>query len=146
MAPPADDDVVRSVLELRSWAVVGCSPDPERPSHGVAEFLLQQGKQVIPVNPACDTILDQRCYPTLADVPAHVAVDVVDMFRRSELVGQHIDEAIARGVSAVWTQLGVVDLDAAARAREAGLLVVLDRCPRIEWPRLFPAGEGGGGS
>jgi uncharacterized protein len=148
MAALADDEVVRSVLELPSWAIVGCSPDPQRPSHGVAEFLLRHGKQIFPVNPACETILEQRCYPTLGDVPAEVRVDVVDLFRRSELVGHHIDEAIERGVGAVWTQLGVVDRAAAARARAAGLFVVVDRCPRIEWPRFLPAArstdDGGG--
>lgn len=142
-----DDDVVRRVLSMETWAVVGCSPDPERPSYGVAAFLLAQGKRVIPVNPACATILDQPCYPTLAEIPAEEQVDVVDLFRRTELVGPHVDEAVARGASAVWMQLGVIDLDAADRARAAGLDAVVDRCPRIEWPRLFPrsGGASGGG-
>ncbi|MGK2949971.1 MAG: CoA-binding protein [Acidimicrobiales bacterium] len=146
MAPSGDDDVVRRVLSMETWAVVGCSPDPDRPSYGVAAFLLAQGKRVIPVNPACTTILDQPCYPTLEEIPADVPVDVVDLFRRTELVGPHVDEAVSRGVSAVWMQLGVIDLAAAERARVAGLDVVVDRCPRIEWPRLFPrSGDTSGG-
>lgn len=142
MAPSADDEVVRRVLSLETWAVVGCSPDPDRPSYGVAAFLLAQGKRVVPVNPACATILEQPCYPTLEAIPADVPVDVVDIFRRTELVGPHVDEAISRGAGAVWMQLGVLDLDAADRARAAGLAVVVDRCPRIEWPRVF-SGTGG---
>jgi len=142
VAFPADDDLVRRVLELETWAVVGCSNDPDRPSYGVAAFLLAQGKQVIPVNPACERILDQPCYPTLGAVPDDVAIDVVDLFRRTELVAPHVDEAIERGVAVIWMQLGVVDLDGAGRAQTAGLAVVVDRCPRIEWPRLFPGGPG----
>ncbi len=146
MAAPADDDVVRRVLALETWAVVGCSPDPERPSYGVAAFLLAQGKRVIPVNPACATILDQPCFPTLAEIPADLTIDVVDLFRRTELVAPHVDEAIARGAQAVWMQLGVLDLESADRARAAGLDVVVDRCPRIEWPRLLPGGDAPGGA
>jgi uncharacterized protein len=143
--PSADDDLVRRVLSMETWAVVGCSPDPERPSYGVAAFLLAQGRRVIPVNPACTTILDQRCYPTLGEIPADVPVDVVDLFRRTELADPHVDEAIERGVAAVWMQLGVLAHEAAARARAAGLDVVVDRCPRIEWPRLFPQQGGAPG-
>lgn len=124
------------MLDLRTWVVVGCSADPQRPSHGVARFLLEAGKVVVPVNPACDELLGQPCYPSLAEVPAEVDVDVVDLFRASDLVGRHVDEAIERGARAVWLQLGVVDEAAAARAEAAGLDVVMDRCPRIEAPRF----------
>ena len=101
-----------------------------RDSHGVAAFLQRRGKRVIPVNPnaAGTEILGETC---LATVPE--AVDVVDIFRRSEAAGAHVDEAIAVGAKAVWLQLGVLDDAAAARARAAGLLVVMDRCPKIEW-------------
>jgi predicted CoA-binding protein len=144
-APTPDDDVVRRVLELETWAVVGCSNDPQRPSYEVAAFLLAKGKRVIPVNPACEEILDQRCYPTLAAVPDDVEIHVVDLFRRTELAGAHVDQAVARGVAAVWMQLGVLALDAAGRARAAGLDVVVDRCPKIEWPRHFPRAGGTAG-
>jgi predicted CoA-binding protein len=115
---------------------VGCSPDTGRASNGVAQFLLARGYRVIPVNPeaGCEEILGQRCYPDLASVDE--PIDVVDIFRRSELAGVHVDEAIAIGAKAVWLQLGVVDEAAAARAREAGLDVVMDRCPKIEFPGL----------
>ena len=127
---------VSDVLQLTSWAVVGCSPDRFRDSHGVARFLQERGKRVIPVNPqACPgEILGEPCFPDLGSVQE--PVEVVDIFRRSEFAGAHVDEAIAIGARAVWMQLGVIDEEAAARAREAGLLVVMDRCPKIEWPRV----------
>jgi predicted CoA-binding protein len=129
------DEVIRSVLESRrTWAVVGCSPDPARDSHRIARMLQSRGYRVIPVNPSCDSLLGVRCYPTLGDIPG--PVDVVDIFRRSSEAGAHVDEAIAVGASAVWMQLGVIDEAAASRARAAGLDVVMDRCPAIEMPRL----------
>jgi predicted CoA-binding protein len=130
------DDEVRQILEqFTTWAVVGCSPDPRRDSHGVAAFLQERGKRVVPVNPnACPgEILGQTCHPDLGSIGE--PVEVVDIFRRSEHAGTHVDEAIAIGAKAVWMQLGVVDEGAAARAREAGLLVVMNRCPKIEWAR-----------
>ena len=110
--------------------MVGCSPDPVRDSHGVAAFLQRKGKHVIPVNPNAEgrEILGETC---VASVPE--GVDVVDIFRRSDAAGAHVDEAIAAGAKAVWLQLGVIDEAAAGRARAAGLLVVMDRCPKIEW-------------
>jgi predicted CoA-binding protein len=133
-----DDDVIRRVLRHRVWAVVGCSPDPERPSNRVARFLLDHGKVVVPVNPACDRILERECYASLAGIPGEVGVEVVDLFRRSELAGRHVDEAIELRAVAVWMQLGVIDAEAAERGRNAGLDVIMDRCPAIEWPRLMP--------
>jgi uncharacterized protein len=91
---------------------------------------------VIPVNPNVDEVLGERAYPSLADVPAAEEVEVVDVFRRSEDAGAHVDEAIAAGASAVWLQLGVIDDAAIERARAAGLRAVMDRCPAIELPRL----------
>jgi predicted CoA-binding protein len=130
------DTIRRIATESQTWAVVGLSANQQRPSFGVAQFLLQLGYRVIPVNPraGCEAILGQPCYPDLASVPE--AIDVVDIFRRSEYAGDHIDEAIAVGARAVWTQLDVIDREAAQRAEEAGLLVVMDRCPKIEFPRL----------
>jgi predicted CoA-binding protein len=134
----ADDDTARTILEsFRTWAVVGLSPSKSRPSHGVARFLQGHGYRVIPVNPAApDTVLGERVYPSLGAVPAEEGVEVVDVFRRPSEAGRHVEEAIAIGARAVWMQLGVRDEAAAARARAAGLLVVMDRCPAVELPRL----------
>ncbi len=130
-------EVIRRVLtETRTWAVIGCSPDPGRDSHHVARVLQERGFRVIPVNPNADQILGERCYPSIAEIPAGESVDVVDIFRRADQAGAHVDEAIARGAGAVWMQLGVIDEAAAGRALEAGLDVVMDRCPAIELPRL----------
>jgi predicted CoA-binding protein len=133
----AAEDAIRTLLtETRTWAVVGCSPDPQRDSHRVAGVLQQRGFRVIPVNPGAREILGERCYASVADIPAGEGVDVVDIFRRSDQAGRHVDEAIAIGARGVWMQLGVIDGQAAQRARDAGLLVVMDRCPAIELPRL----------
>ena len=128
-----DDDIEFILRELRTWAVVVCSPSPWRDSHRVASRLMRKGYRVIPVNPEADTVLGERCHPVL---PAGEGIEVVDLFRRSSAVSAHVDEAIAIGAKAVWMQLGVIDSEAAARARAAGLRVVMDRCPAIELPRL----------
>lgn len=130
----ADDDIRALLGSPRTWAVVGCSPDGARDSHRIARLLLERGNRVIPVNPGADEILGQRCYPSLRDVPTDV--DVVDIFRRADQAGRHVDEAIEIGAPAVWMQLGVIDEAAAGRARGAGLTVVMDRCPAIELRRL----------
>src|SRR5215207_655767 len=133
LLPPTDE--IRAILTgARVWAVVGCSPSRHRDSHRIAALLQRRGHRVIPVNPAAHEILGERAYPRLADIPE--PVDVVDIFRRASKAGAHVDEAIAIGARAVWMQLGVVDDAAAARARAAGLAVVMDRCPAIELPRL----------
>ena len=121
-----------------TWAVVGASPDPSRPAHFVPSYMQARGFRIIPVNPsyAGDEILGERCYATLADVPEDVGVEVVDLFRRSHLVGPHIDEAIAVGARGVWMQVGIVNHEAALAAERAGLLVVMDRCPKMEIPML----------
>jgi len=117
------------------FAVVGASDKPWRASHEIMQVLQANGYEVIPVNPEIDEVLGMRAYPDLASIPDDVTVDVVDIFRRSSLAGGHVDEAIARGVKAVWLQLGVIDHAAAERARAAGLDVVMDRCPAIEFAR-----------
>jgi predicted CoA-binding protein len=114
--------------------VVGCSPDPGRDSHRIAALLQRRGFRIIPVNPAEDEILGERCFANVRDIGE--PVDVVDVFRRSEAAGEHVDEAIEIGARAVWLQLGVIDEAAAARARAAGLRVVMNRCPAIELPKL----------
>ena len=132
-----EEAVARRILEdNRTFAVVGCSPDPARASHSVASFLQSRGYRVIPVNPNCDEVLGERAYARLADIPAEENVEVVDVFRRSEHAGAHVDEAVEIGANAVWMQLGVIDHEAAERARRAGLRVVVNRCPAIELPRL----------
>jgi predicted CoA-binding protein len=130
-----DDDVDAILDGMRVWAVVGCSPDPSRDSHRIASLLQDRGCRVIPVNPAVDEVLGERCYPALTDIPASEGVEVVDVFRRSASAGAHVDEAIAIGARAVWLQLGVIDADAIERARAAGLRAVMDRCPAIELAR-----------
>jgi predicted CoA-binding protein len=131
----AHPDTIRSLLRTtRTWAVVGLSPDPTRDSHRIAALLQREGFKVIPVNPAETEILGERAYGSLTDIPE--PVDVVDIFRRADQAGVHVDEAIAIGARAVWMQLGVVDPAAARRANDAGLEVVMDRCPAIELPRL----------
>ena len=132
------DDIVALLRETRTWAVVGCSPDPGRDSHRIASLLQREGFRVIPVNPHVDgdILLGERCYTSLRDIPPDAGVEVVDIFRRAEEAGAHVDEAIAIGATGVWMQLGVIDEAAAARARAAGLRVVMDRCPAIELPRL----------
>jgi uncharacterized protein len=130
---PAVDDVRAILTGTRVWAVVGCSPDPGRDSHRIAAMLQRRGYDVIPVNPLATEILGERSHPK---VPVDAGVEVVDIFRRPSAAGAHVDEAIAIGAKAVWMQLGVVDEAAAERAREAGLRVVMDRCPAIELPRL----------
>jgi hypothetical protein len=133
-------EAIRTVLqECATWAVVGCSPDPGRDSHRIATLLQRRGKRVIPINPHAREILGEPAYRSRHELPAGTHVDVVDIFRRADEAGTHVDEAIAIGARAVWMQLGVVDHVAAARALEAGLLVVMDRCPAIEWPRLTAA-------
>jgi predicted CoA-binding protein len=135
MSAYAHPDTIRRLLtETRTWAVVGCSPSPDRDSHRIARLLQRHGMRVIPVNPAVQTILGERSYPSLSEIPE--PVDVVDIFRRADQAGVHVDEAIEIGAAAVWMQLGVIDETAAARARAAGLDVVMDRCPAIELPRL----------
>src|SRR3712207_2180715 len=133
-------DPARVILEsYKTFAVIGCSSDPWRASHGVAAFLQDRGYRVIPVTPFEKEILGERCYPDLASIPESEGVEVADIFRRSDAAGAHVDEAIAAGLKAVWMQIGVVDHAAAERARAAGLDVVMDRCPKIEYPRVFAA-------
>ena len=129
-----EEDVRFALEQTRTWAVVGCSPDPARDSHRIAALLQRRGFRVIPVNPNADEILGERCLASVHDIEE--PVDVVDVFRRSSEAGAHVDEAIAIGAKAVWLQLGVIDPAAAGRARAAGLRVVMDRCPAIELPRL----------
>jgi len=119
-------DTKEMLTKYRTVAVVGLSPDAGKPSHEVAAYLKRAGFRIIPVNPACQEVLGERCYPTLADVPGEV--EIVDVFRRSEFLPEIVEQAIAKGARVVWMQEGVVNEEAARRAGEAGLEVVMDRC------------------
>ncbi|MGW5347904.1 CoA-binding protein [Streptomyces sp. HUAS TT3] len=131
-----DPATIRRILtELGdTWAVVGLSNNQDRAAYGVARVLQRFGKRVVPVHPKAETVLGEQGYASLAEIPFEV--DVVDVFVNSALAGQVADEAVAAGAGAVWFQLGVVDEAAFARTREAGLEMVMDRCPAIEIPAL----------
>jgi predicted CoA-binding protein len=128
-------DEIRAILrDSKTVAVVGISDKPDRPSYYVSEYLQQHGYRIIPVNPTLTEVLGERCYATLREVPE--PVDIVDVFRRSEAVPPVVDEAIAIKAKTVWMQEGVIHEKAAAKARAAGLNVVMDRCILKEHARL----------
>lgn len=131
---PPDEVIDDILLRPRRIAVVGCSPDPARDSHRIALLLIARGHDVVPVNPRVAEVLGRPCYPDLRAVPG--GVEMVDVFRRSEHLAPLVDDAVAAGARILWTQLGVVDEAAAGRARAAGLTVVMDRCPAIEYRRI----------
>ena len=133
------DTEIRDILtNVQTIAVVGWSPNPDRPSHGVARFLAQQGYRVIPVNPgqAGQVVLGEVVRANLAEIEG--GVDMVDIFRRSEDAGAVVDQALAAfpNLKAVWMQLGVTDAEAAKRAEARGVTAIMNRCPAIEIPRL----------
>lgn len=132
---PSDADIRDILTSVKTIALVGWSPKPDRPSHRVAEFLKRKGYRVIPVNPghAGEQALGETVVASLAEAGP---VDMVDIFRRSEEAGAVADEAVRIGAKVVWMQIGVVDDAAASRARNAGLRVVMNRCPAIEIPHL----------
>lgn len=134
---PVDDiHSLRGILQrCRRIAVVGLSANWYRPSYFAAKYMQDHGYRIIPVNPACDEVLGQPCYPDLASIPG--PVDMVDVFRRSEDVPALVDAAIASGAGVLWMQIGVTNQDAAEQAEAAGMQVVMDRCVKIEHGRLF---------
>ena len=133
--PVTDEAELREILALDRVAVVGCSTTPGKDAHDVPEYLLDHGYDVIPVNPFADEIFGRDTYDSLADVEE--TVDVVDVFRPSDEVAGIVEEALGRhDVDVVWTQLGIADDEAAARAEDAGLRVVQDRCIKVEHGRL----------
>ena len=144
-----DHVVIRDLLRTpATWAVVGLSTNRARAAYSVAQFLkVELGMRVVPIHPRAETVLGSTGYATLADVPEGTPIHVVDCFVNSSRVGAVVDQAVAEkdrlSIAAVWLQLGVVDQAAARRARAAGLAVVMDACPRIEYPRLQP-GDGAG--
>jgi predicted CoA-binding protein len=136
-APQEDSDLqagpeeIKAILEeYRVVAVVGLSADPGRPSYRVAHYLKEHGYRIVPVNPGCQEILGEKCYPSLKEIP--FPVEVVDIFRQVEAIPGIVAEAIAKGAKVVWMQLGLVDQDSARKARDAGLKVVMDRCLKVE--------------
>lgn len=135
-----DDEAIAAILrDCKTIAVVGLSTRHDRPSHGVAEYLQAHGYRIVPVNPsyAGTSILGEPCHPTLQEAARAVGrIDIVDCFRRPETIPPLADEAIAIGACCLWMQLGVVNEGAAARAKAAGLLVVMDRCIKIEHMNL----------
>ncbi|WP_418333193.1 CoA-binding protein [Pseudothauera hydrothermalis] len=129
------DGLRRVLLECRTIAVVGLSANWHRPSFFAAQYMQARGYTIIPVNPAYDEILGQKCYPSLRDIP--VPVDMVDVFRKPAEVPPLIDDALAIGAKVFWMQLGVIHQEAARRAEAGGMRVVMDRCIKIEYARLF---------
>lgn len=128
----------RMLAEARTWAVVGLSGDPGRTAYSIASLLQERGKRIVPIHPVfadpgAPAVLGEQGYATLADVP--VEIDVVDVFRRSEAAGEFADQAVAVGAGGVWFQLGVVDQGAFDRTTAAGVPMVMDTCPAIEWRR-----------
>ncbi|WP_407273826.1 CoA-binding protein [Dickeya ananatis] len=131
-----DNDIKKLLTEVKTIALVGASDNPSRPSYGVMAYLLEQGYRVIPVNPglAGETLLGQNVYASLAEIPE--PVDMVDVFRQSNAAFEIAQGAIAIGARVLWLQIGVINEAAAVLAHDAGLSVVMDRCPKIEIPRL----------
>ncbi|WP_148614047.1 CoA-binding protein [Nocardioides rubriscoriae] len=119
--------------ECTTWAVVGLTANTDRTAYSIASLLQERGKRVVPINPGAVTVLGETGYASLADVP--FPVEVVDVFRRSEAAGEFADQAVAIGARGVWFQLGVVDEAAFERTRAAGVAMVMDTCPAIEWRR-----------
>jgi uncharacterized protein len=137
---PSDTEIRAILSKPTTVAVVGCSNDPDRDSLTIAKLLKTKGFHVIPVNPQLDPEalrdeLGERCYPDLDSIPG--PVEIVDVFRRPEYLPEIAEQAVKKGARILWGQLGVVNFDAADRATEAGLTVVMDRCPAIEYRRLF---------
>jgi uncharacterized protein len=125
----------RILLEYKRVAVVGLSADWSRPSYFAAKYLLDHGFDIIPVNPKYEEILGQKCYPDLKSIPE--PVDIVDLFQKAERAPAFVDEAISIKAKLVWMQLGIINEEAAQKARDAGLEVVMDKCMKIEYARLF---------
>jgi predicted CoA-binding protein len=134
-----DADIRKILADCETWAVVGLSNNTSRAAYGVARFLQSHGKRIVPVHPSASTVHGEKGYATLAEIP--FPVDCVDVFVRSQLAGDIADQAVGINAKAVWFQLGVVDQDAYVRTTAAGLTMVMNHCPAIEWGRLGPASE-----
>jgi predicted CoA-binding protein len=129
-----EDALIARLLQAQTWAVVGLRDNPARPAYGVARFLQQHGKRIVPVHQHPQDVYGETAYARLADIP--FPVDVVDVFVNSTRAGAIADQAVEIGAKAVWFQLGVIDDAAYQRVTAAGLEMVMNHCPAIEWPRL----------
>ena len=132
---PTQEQIEDLLKRVRTIAVVGLSPRPNRPSHRVAAQMQRFGYRIIPVRPAVDTVLGEKAYPSLEELPERI--DLVDVFRAPEYVDAIVDRCIALGLPAIWLQDGVVNVPAARRARDAGMFVVMDRCVYRDYLRFF---------
>lgn len=140
-ATPAGEDQIRELLaDSHLWFIVGLGDNPDRPAYRVAKFLQGLGKKIVPIHPRAQDVHGEPGFASIDEaVAVHGAPDVVDVFVRFDRAGEFADQAIDIGAKAVWFQLEVIDYDAAKRVHEAGLLMVMNRCPAIEYPRLFAA-------
>jgi len=136
--PLASNEQISELLtDTQLWFIVGLGDDPSRPAYGVAMVLQSHGKQIVPIHPRASTVHGEQGFTTIAEAAAvNGPPDVVDVFVRSDRAGEFADQAIEAGAKAVWFQLDVIDHDAALRVHDAGLLMVMDRCPAIEYRRL----------
>lgn len=132
------DEIKQILEETKTIAVIGCSPNPEKASNRVANYLKNAGYKMIPVYPKEDIILGEKVYRSLEDIPSDIKVDMIDIFRKPNVIASEVDKAIKRGdVQCIWTQLGLVNNEAAQIARDAGLKVVQNYCTKIEHANLI---------
>ena len=141
--PEGVTDVIHDIFtDYKTIAVVGLSAKPNRPSYGVAKFLQIQGYKIIPVTPTYDEVIGETAYPSLPEVPKDQVIEIVNIFRRPHHVPAIIDQAVQVGAKVVWMQLGIAHQEAAAKAREHGLQVVMNKCMKIEYERWVLNGNG----
>ncbi len=130
-------DIKRILEKAKTIAIVGLSPQKGRASNGIAEYLLNQGYRIIPVNPAFEEILGQKCYPSLADIPADITIDIVDVFRKGEDTPPIARAAVKAGAACLWLQLGITNEESKEIAQAAGIAFVQDRCIKVEHSRYY---------
>lgn len=135
----SNKDEIKAILEeTKTIAIIGCSPNPEKASNKVAAYLKNVGYNIIPVYPKEDIILGEKVYRSLSDIPKNINLDMVDIFRKPSVISSVVDESLQRGdVKCIWTQLGLVNNEAAQKAKDAGLKVVQSHCTKIEHAALF---------
>ncbi|MEA2018089.1 MAG: CoA-binding protein [Campylobacterota bacterium] len=132
------DEIKKILEETKTIAIIGCSPNPEKASNKVAVYLKNVGYKIIPVYPKEDIILGEKVYRSLSDIPKNISIDMVDIFRKPDVIASVVDESLQRGdVKCIWTQLGLVHNVAAQKAKDAGLKVVQNHCTKIEHAALF---------
>ena len=136
---PLDEDIAKVLQHSRKIAVVGLSPKEERDSNKVARYLMEQGYEIIPVNPGQKEILGRECFPSLKDIP--FPVDVADLFLNPKRIAPVVDQAVEKGVGVIWMQLGIVDNESAEKARQRGITVIMNRCIKQEHERLNSPGN-----